>query len=636
MSDYLAMNPNRSGRSTSRKSPSRKRGTSAAPAAQNLIGNISLRQRPGASAVEQSPDPNLMLGVREALSGTLATADMSKGDSDALLGFPSFGSTDLSNSRSFLCQQQRPAIGQVASVPMPAYASIQRKTESLGAPKTASKTRAFLPTMPESSNLNSGQVGQLNGNPLNAAPGEADDSFRFLTFLDLMGKNADPPPEMGSDRDSYTGETGGGPGDFTNYFSDHTFVPGEAAATATAKPGAQNSSLQTADNFYKHSHSFGQTAPATSDFQQSLPFRLNENGPKGSQNQPSSSEKLVSSLQGGIDSAVFVTAQAKFDEVAGKYGPQLGEFKPDFPKSLGGERNGMSLSNLEHSQPRLIDQDSGMLEVSTPVTDRSSPGCGSPVPFDSDENMFATFSIVGPEDTVIEMKAIDKKSNSLDSIALAEPVRLGMGKYAPAQRRPAVARAENNLSSTAGAVKDATEGYSPLKETFASLSPDMQARANALKSKIKAMPRRKLRESLARDVKLVEVEPLMVVNRDDLAGFLGLGVTTWKSFVHSELGVARWPARALKPISNKALEHETRLRIAIETRSSDEIKRLRCGLEKLEEERRKIMAEIRMEATKTSVVPFSVNILGKRTPAGGAAPQTTDGRRQQKRVRLSY
>lgn len=68
---------------------------------------------------------------------------------------------------------------------------------------------------------------------------------------------------------------------------------------------------------------------------------------------------------------------------------------------------------------------------------------------------------------------------------------------------------------------------------------------DALRDKIALMPRRKLREYLARHVSLEDVVPLMAVNRDELAGMLGLGVTTWKTFMHS-IGVSRWPARALK------------------------------------------------------------------------------------------
>ncbi|KAI0566828.1 hypothetical protein FGB62_5g263 [Gracilaria domingensis] len=83
-------------------------------------------------------------------------------------------------------------------------------------------------------------------------------------------------------------------------------------------------------------------------------------------------------------------------------------------------------------------------------------------------------------------------------------------------------------------------------DLYENLSADMQARIDAMARKIANMPRRKLRESLAEGVTIEDVEPLMIVNRDELAGMLGLGVTTWKMFVHNSLGVPRWPARALK------------------------------------------------------------------------------------------
>lgn len=95
---------------------------------------------------------------------------------------------------------------------------------------------------------------------------------------------------------------------------------------------------------------------------------------------------------------------------------------------------------------------------------------------------------------------------------------------------------------------------SPLSGTSTSLShPDQyenldcgtRDQVDRLRERISSMPRRKLREYLARYVSLEDVVPLMAVNRDELAGMLGLGVTTWKTFMHS-LGVPRWPARALK------------------------------------------------------------------------------------------
>lgn len=83
-------------------------------------------------------------------------------------------------------------------------------------------------------------------------------------------------------------------------------------------------------------------------------------------------------------------------------------------------------------------------------------------------------------------------------------------------------------------------------DLYENLSPEIREKVDSLHEKISAMPRRKLRESLSKGVRLEDVEPLMCVNRDELAGMLGLGVTTWKMFVHHTLGIPRWPARALK------------------------------------------------------------------------------------------
>lgn len=83
-------------------------------------------------------------------------------------------------------------------------------------------------------------------------------------------------------------------------------------------------------------------------------------------------------------------------------------------------------------------------------------------------------------------------------------------------------------------------------DVYENLSTDMRTKVDNLRDKIAMMPRRKLRESLAQGVTIEDVEPLMCLNRDELAGMLGLGVTTWKMFLHNTLGVPRWPARALK------------------------------------------------------------------------------------------
>lgn len=638
------MNANRSGRPSFRKSPSRQEGPSLGSVAQNFIGNIPLRQRAHPPSIALNPDPSLMHGVREALSGTLAAADMAKVDSEFLLGFSPFTS-DSSNARSFLCQQQPPSSAHVASAPMQSYSSVKQKVEDLVTPDAGLKARGFFTAMQESGlNLNAGQIGQMNAKHLCTSTNEVDESQRFLTFLDLMGKNADPPADLESDHGSYTGDTGG-TGDFTNYFTDHSFVSEEAAALA-AKTGNHNYALQSAETAYKYPTPFGQgISPTSSGFQQSLPLRVGENGQKGSKIRPSLSGRLVSSLHSGIDGSVFVSAgNGNLDELSGKYCQQFEDFKSDFQKN-NGQTTELSLSHFEHSLPRQVDQDGRMLEVSTPVTDRSSPGCGSPVAFDGDENMFASLSIVGTDSAVIEMKAIGNGSSSLTADVLMDSGQSSLEMKANIVKHEIIFHAEDSPSG-AMAVSKPSGSYSPLKETFESLSPDMQSKIRELKSKIKAMTRRKLRESLARDVKLYEVEPLMVVNRDDLAGFLGLGVTTWKSFVHSELGVPRWPARALKSISNKVLEHETRLRGAIEIRCSEDVQRLRVGLEKLDEERAKIMKDIRTEATRTrEAASFAANtsllgsasqiggILGKRT---SSSPSGSDSQKQQKRTRLNY
>lgn len=137
--------------------------------------------------------------------------------------------------------------------------------------------------------------------------------------------------------------------------------------------------------------------------------------------------------------------------------------------------------------------------------------------------------------------------------------------------------------------------YTP--EHMGELSEEIRAKIDALRAKIVTMPRRKLRECLAKGVTLEEIEPLMVVNRDDLAAMLSLGVTTWKSFLHQELGVSRWPARALKSIANKTSEAKARLEEAQSDCVTDEALSIRLDIERLSEQKRELMQQLRAEAS---------------------------------------
>lgn len=134
------------------------------------------------------------------------------------------------------------------------------------------------------------------------------------------------------------------------------------------------------------------------------------------------------------------------------------------------------------------------------------------------------------------------------------------------------------------------------RDRYEELPRKLQHHVDMLRLKIAGMPRRKLRGCLANEVTLEEIEPLMGVNRDDLATMLSLGVTTWKSFVHQELGIARWPARSLKSATNKAMDTKRRLQCALrEGRSMDAIA-LRDELHRLSSERMELVAHIRASA----------------------------------------
>lgn len=123
---------------------------------------------------------------------------------------------------------------------------------------------------------------------------------------------------------------------------------------------------------------------------------------------------------------------------------------------------------------------------------------------------------------------------------------------------------------------------------------------DALRDKIALMPRRKLREYLARHVSLEDVVPLMAVNRDELAGMLGLGVTTWKTFMHS-IGVSRWPARALKSHKVKEKKIVEKIEEARKMNEFDIVAKLERDLVKVRGASGRMMKGIRGKARGASV-----------------------------------
>lgn len=143
-------------------------------------------------------------------------------------------------------------------------------------------------------------------------------------------------------------------------------------------------------------------------------------------------------------------------------------------------------------------------------------------------------------------------------------------------------------------------------DLYENLEKEVRDKVDRLREIVTAMPRRKLRESLAKGVTIEDVEPLMCVNRDELAGILGLGVTTWKMFVHHTLGVPRWPARALKSQFVK----EQRLlekRLEAESRGEyDSARRIASDLAKLMEVHKRRRKAFRNDA-KMRVQQLSIN-----------------------------
>lgn len=136
------------------------------------------------------------------------------------------------------------------------------------------------------------------------------------------------------------------------------------------------------------------------------------------------------------------------------------------------------------------------------------------------------------------------------------------------------------------------------RDNWDQLPSEIQAKIAKLRSKIAMMPRRKLRECLAAGITLEEIVPLMEVNRDDLASMLGLGVTTWKSFLHNELHVPRWPARALKSLANKTIDAQGRRDAAIREGEMTEEAAAGAEIEKLVRARIALMQQLREFASK--------------------------------------
>lgn len=129
------------------------------------------------------------------------------------------------------------------------------------------------------------------------------------------------------------------------------------------------------------------------------------------------------------------------------------------------------------------------------------------------------------------------------------------------------------------------------------MTPEMKLHVESLRKRIEGMPRRKLRESLATEITIEDVEPLMSVNRDEVAGLLGVGVTTWKAFVHKTLGIARWPARGIKSLQSKETSLRLRMREANEMHDACAVRELKSELSRLhiqreiDRTRRRAMAE---------------------------------------------
>lgn len=155
---------------------------------------------------------------------------------------------------------------------------------------------------------------------------------------------------------------------------------------------------------------------------------------------------------------------------------------------------------------------------------------------------------------------------------------------------------DTTLPSNRSNMSMSSPGIGSHPDLYENIDPLLRAKVDALARKISGMPRRKLRECLAQRVTIEDVEPLMVLNRDELAGMLGLGVTTWKMFVHNSLGVPRWPARALKSQLVKENKLLQRLKEAEMRGDSDTVHRLRNEHSRVVQSHMKRRKMFRLEA----------------------------------------
>lgn len=106
------------------------------------------------------------------------------------------------------------------------------------------------------------------------------------------------------------------------------------------------------------------------------------------------------------------------------------------------------------------------------------------------------------------------------------------------------------------------------------------------------MPRHQLRDRLVQEVSFEELEPLMSVNRNDLAEMLGIGVTSFKIFIHKTLCLPRWPAQVIKSRDIREKNLKMRLQEAMNRKDKLATVEILQDLNKLLEDRLKFRGNI--------------------------------------------
>lgn len=125
------------------------------------------------------------------------------------------------------------------------------------------------------------------------------------------------------------------------------------------------------------------------------------------------------------------------------------------------------------------------------------------------------------------------------------------------------------------------------------VSQRAKASVLGIRDKMKKVSRREIIKGLGEKVSIEDVVPLFELRLSDVAYLLGLGNTTWKKFVHSKLGIMRWPSRRFKML-NGMIELLRRRHAFAEERNAAERKlEISDELQQLEQQKKEEIDDIK-------------------------------------------